>query len=263
MTLDSRTTTRSDLEGKRLPELHEMAQGMGVSGYQRLRKGDLIDAIMSKSAGDGRGSADNAGESNGEVSHAEAPEKPAAGDESGSDSEGNSGSDSGDESPARRRATAGRTTVVTAPGASTAAAESTVSSRTVAAAVAAAASERRSATARAGCRATSAGGSGRSDACARWRPVRRRSPRRPSGRASSTSWVRATASSAPAGTCRARTTSTCRSARSDGSPCERATRWRARSARRATTRSTTRCCRSRRSTVSTPTPPGSAATSTS
>ena len=62
MTLDSRTTTRSDLEGKRLPELHEMAQGMGVSGYQRLRKGDLIDAIMSKSAGDGRGSADNAGE---------------------------------------------------------------------------------------------------------------------------------------------------------------------------------------------------------
>ena len=30
MTLDSRTTTRSDLEGKRLPELHEMAQGMGV-----------------------------------------------------------------------------------------------------------------------------------------------------------------------------------------------------------------------------------------
>jgi transcription termination factor Rho len=98
MTLDSRTTTRSDLEGKRLPELHEMAQGMGVSGYQRLRKGDLIDAIMSKSAGDGRGSADNAGESNGEISHAEAPEKPVAGDETGSDSEGNSGSDSGDES---------------------------------------------------------------------------------------------------------------------------------------------------------------------
>jgi transcription termination factor Rho len=71
MTLD--TTTRSDLEGKRLPELHEMAQGMGVAGYQRLRKGDLIDAIMSKSAGDGRGGADTAGESNGEVSHAQEP----------------------------------------------------------------------------------------------------------------------------------------------------------------------------------------------
>ena len=42
MTLDSRTTTRSDLEGKHLPELHQMAQTMGVSGYQRLRKGDLI-----------------------------------------------------------------------------------------------------------------------------------------------------------------------------------------------------------------------------
>jgi transcription termination factor Rho len=71
MTLDSRTTTRSDLESKRLPELHQMAQTMGVSGYQRLRKGDLIDALMSKSGEDGRGGGGAAGESNGEVSHPE------------------------------------------------------------------------------------------------------------------------------------------------------------------------------------------------
>src|SRR5205823_4767409 len=71
MTLDSRTTTRSDLEGKRLTELHQMAQTMGVSGYQRLRKGDLIDALMSKSDEDGRGGGGAAGESNGEVSHPE------------------------------------------------------------------------------------------------------------------------------------------------------------------------------------------------
>jgi transcription termination factor Rho len=69
MTLDSRTTTRSDLEGKRLPELHEMAQSMGVSGYQRLRKGDLIDAIITKSGGDGR--VEGGAASNGEVSKAE------------------------------------------------------------------------------------------------------------------------------------------------------------------------------------------------
>src|SRR5215831_21385759 len=68
MTLDSRTTTRSDLEGKRLPELHEMAQSMGVSGYQRLRKGDLIDAIMTKSGGDGH---EGGAASNGEVTKPE------------------------------------------------------------------------------------------------------------------------------------------------------------------------------------------------
>ena len=65
MTLDSRTTTRSDLEGKRLPELHEMAQSMGVSGYQRLRKGDLIEAIITKSGGDGH--VDGGAASNGEM----------------------------------------------------------------------------------------------------------------------------------------------------------------------------------------------------
>ena len=71
MTLDSRTTTRSDLEGKRLPELQQMAQTMGVSGYQRLRKGDLIDALMSKSGEDGHGDGGAGGQSNGEVSRPE------------------------------------------------------------------------------------------------------------------------------------------------------------------------------------------------
>jgi transcription termination factor Rho len=69
MTLDSRTTTRSDLEEKRLPELHEMAQSMGVSGYQRLRKGDLIDAIITKSGGDGH--VEGGAASNGEMTTAE------------------------------------------------------------------------------------------------------------------------------------------------------------------------------------------------
>src|SRR5437588_9184344 len=53
MTLDARTIERSDLEGKLLPELQQLAQTLGVSGYQRLRKGELIEAIVSKAADNG------------------------------------------------------------------------------------------------------------------------------------------------------------------------------------------------------------------
>jgi transcription termination factor Rho len=53
MTLDARTIERSNLEGKLLPELQQLAQTLGVSGYQRLRKGDLIEAIVSKAAENG------------------------------------------------------------------------------------------------------------------------------------------------------------------------------------------------------------------
>ncbi len=52
MTLESPTIDRSELEGKLLPELQRLAQSMGVSGSQRLRKGDLIAAIVAKSSGD-------------------------------------------------------------------------------------------------------------------------------------------------------------------------------------------------------------------
>src|SRR2546422_7649439 len=83
MTLDSRTTTRSDLEGKRLPELHEMAQSMGVSGYQRLRKGDLIDAIITKSGGDGH--VEGGAASNGEVTKAEKTDDAPAAEASGNE----------------------------------------------------------------------------------------------------------------------------------------------------------------------------------
>jgi transcription termination factor Rho len=94
MTLDSRTTTRSDLEGKRLPELHEMAQSMGVSGYQRLRKGDLIDAIMTKSDGDGH--VEGGAASNGEVTKAEkSDDAPAAEANSNGSTEDDSTDDRG------------------------------------------------------------------------------------------------------------------------------------------------------------------------
>jgi len=53
MTLESPTIDRSELEGKLLPELQRIAQSLGVAGAQRLRKGDLIAAIVAKSASGG------------------------------------------------------------------------------------------------------------------------------------------------------------------------------------------------------------------
>jgi len=75
MTLDSRTMNRSDLEGKHLPELQQLAQTLGVSGVQRLRKGDLIDAIISKS-----GTAPGTDGANGEVHDGAAARDAAASD---------------------------------------------------------------------------------------------------------------------------------------------------------------------------------------
>ncbi|HEX3202838.1 MAG TPA: Rho termination factor N-terminal domain-containing protein, partial [Actinomycetes bacterium] len=45
------TTERGILEGKVLPELQAIASSMGVQGYQRLRKADLIGAIIAKAQG--------------------------------------------------------------------------------------------------------------------------------------------------------------------------------------------------------------------
>jgi transcription termination factor Rho len=59
MTVDSPTIDRAELEGKLLPELQRIGQSLGVSGSQRLRKGDLIAAIVAKSGG-GSGGADDA-----------------------------------------------------------------------------------------------------------------------------------------------------------------------------------------------------------
>src|SRR5436309_1043877 len=64
MNVDSRTLDRTDLQAKVLPELQQMAQTLGVEGHQRLKKGDLIDAIMAKASQDGL---DLSGSPNGET----------------------------------------------------------------------------------------------------------------------------------------------------------------------------------------------------
>ncbi|MGH2692448.1 MAG: transcription termination factor Rho [Actinomycetota bacterium] len=47
------TVDKSTLEGKVLPELQEMASSLGLSGYQRLKKGDLIEKIVEQANGEG------------------------------------------------------------------------------------------------------------------------------------------------------------------------------------------------------------------
>jgi transcription termination factor Rho len=62
------TTSRSALEQKVLPELQKMASTMGVEGHQRLKKGELIDAILEQAngqrGGDSRASAETAAPEN-------------------------------------------------------------------------------------------------------------------------------------------------------------------------------------------------------
>src|SRR5438105_3220955 len=54
MTVDSRTLDRSQLQAKVLPELQQIAESLGVTSHQRLKKGDLIDAIIAKMPTDGQ-----------------------------------------------------------------------------------------------------------------------------------------------------------------------------------------------------------------
>ncbi len=46
---------RSELEASPLADLHAIADQIGLDGFRRLRKADLIDAILERSGGDGRG----------------------------------------------------------------------------------------------------------------------------------------------------------------------------------------------------------------
>jgi transcription termination factor Rho len=72
MRVEFGTLDRPALEGKVLSELQAIAEGLGITGHQRLRKGDLIDAILER-AGQGNG-ARNEGEDAAEVKTAPAAE---------------------------------------------------------------------------------------------------------------------------------------------------------------------------------------------
>jgi transcription termination factor Rho len=85
------TTERDILEGKVLPELQAIASSMGVQGYQRLRKADLIGAIIAKAQGvefvpspapargrRGGAATEAPGAESGDTAAADQPELPAA-----------------------------------------------------------------------------------------------------------------------------------------------------------------------------------------
>ena len=70
--MDSRTIERSDLEGKVLSELQRIAASVGLEGHQRLRKADLISAILERAGGGNGRSAQTPGDGGGEAT-AETP----------------------------------------------------------------------------------------------------------------------------------------------------------------------------------------------
>ncbi len=70
--MDSPTMQKSDLEGKVLPELQQIAEGLGLHGHQRLKKSDLINAIIARASSNGETAAP-AAESERDASDAPAP----------------------------------------------------------------------------------------------------------------------------------------------------------------------------------------------
>ena len=51
---ETRILEREVLEGKVIAELQEIAGRVGVSGFQRLKKSDLISAILNATSADGK-----------------------------------------------------------------------------------------------------------------------------------------------------------------------------------------------------------------
>ena len=47
--------TRSALEASPLADLHTIASELGIDGYRRLRKADLVDRIIVQQGGEGGG----------------------------------------------------------------------------------------------------------------------------------------------------------------------------------------------------------------
>jgi transcription termination factor Rho len=99
--VDSPTVERSDLEGKVLAELQQIAESLGVE-HQRLRKSDLIDAIV-KAAADGNGASASDAPADAVTTESARPSRNGPGRRSGSGGE------------PERAAEAGTTTVVDEP----------------------------------------------------------------------------------------------------------------------------------------------------
>src|SRR3954466_4513744 len=65
---------RAALEDSPLADLHELASELGIDGFRRLRKANLIDAILEQQGGDGAAAAPEAEPEHEEAEAADEPE---------------------------------------------------------------------------------------------------------------------------------------------------------------------------------------------
>ncbi|MGH2919137.1 MAG: Rho termination factor N-terminal domain-containing protein, partial [Solirubrobacteraceae bacterium] len=63
--------SRSALESSSLADLHEIASELGLDGYRRLRKADLVGAIVERQGGEDADDADGADANGAEASESE------------------------------------------------------------------------------------------------------------------------------------------------------------------------------------------------
>ena len=90
-----------------LADLHLLANELGVDGYRRLRKADLIDAILTKQAGDDLARPEG-GDAGGGDDDEEAPTRSRRGRRGGRTRARNDDDDRGDDKPADKPARGGR-----------------------------------------------------------------------------------------------------------------------------------------------------------
>lgn len=69
---------RSELEASPLADLHAIADQIGLDGFRRLRKAELIDAILGRSGGEDAGTDDGAEEGKGDAEEDAASDRPAS-----------------------------------------------------------------------------------------------------------------------------------------------------------------------------------------
>ena len=95
------TMDRDTLGAKLLPELQQIAQGMGVEGAQKLRKAGLIDAIVAASTNGGDATKPTRVKRNGAATADAAPVPDAPAVEADVDDDEDQEADEGNRAPAR------------------------------------------------------------------------------------------------------------------------------------------------------------------
>ena len=94
--------SRDLLEGSSLSDLHAIASQLGLDGFRRLRKEDLVDAISARQGGEAGSAAADSGDQPVRRTRARRAPRAAAGTEGDADSAGEEARANGDDAPAPR-----------------------------------------------------------------------------------------------------------------------------------------------------------------